>query len=248
MWNWGARCFQVLLVTDSGFSGNFSANMVVLLFSFSLKLTCLFSEEPMKRILIIAVAALICVLTGWRILHAEELNAIFGRVNEYVKASNYPKALDELSWARKEIEKLHTAKLQTFLPDELAGFTGQKVEANTMLGLSNIQRRYTKGSLNVTVSITGAGGGGAASGLGGLAAFGRMAAMMGGEAGQETFRINGRTATLAVSEKGGGSELTVFLDSGSFLKIEMSKGKDAEALKAMAGAMDLDGLDKYLRG
>lgn len=201
----------------------------------------------MKRVLFMAAALVMCVLAGWKLLRAEELDTIFGRVNEFVKAANYAKALNELEWARKEIEKKHSAKLLSFFPDTLAGFSGAKAEISSVLGISNIERKYQKGAQSVRVSLTGSSGAPGA-GLGGLAAFGRMAAMMGGEAGQETIRIAGRTATLSAEQGASGAELTVFLDSGSMLKFEMSGGSDAETLKAMANAVNLDGLDKYLKG
>jgi hypothetical protein len=72
-----------------------------------------------------------------------------------------------------------------------------------------------------------------------------MAAMFGGEAGQDTFRLQGRTAMLR--DDGGAPELQVFLDSGSILTLSGDNATGAE-LRGMAEALKLDALDSYLRG
>lgn len=180
-------------------------------------------------------------------LAAEELDQIFKRVQEMVQTKNYSKALNELTWARKEIEKMHTAQLQTFFPDELSGFKGSKVESNAALGFTSIERGYRNGNQSVKVSLTG-GSGSSQGGFGNLAALGQMAALMGNQGGMDTFRISGRTATLEKNESGQSADLTVFLDSGSILKLEGSNGASAETLKQMAEALKLDELEKYLKG
>lgn len=182
---------------------------------------------------------------------AEELNQIFTRVQEMVTAKNYTKALEELSWAKKEIEKMNTSQLKTFFPDQLSGFTGDKFEANNIFGISNVERTYRKtgDAAVVKVSLTGASSGGAAAGgFGGLAALGSMAAMMGNQEGSDTFRIDGRTASLTAQPGSKGGELTVFLNGGSILKLELNNSTNTDALKSMATAMNLNDLEKYLRG
>lgn len=198
-------------------------------------------SHPLLSIVLCALVAFPSAVAG-----AEELDAIFGKVNELVGKKNYPKALEELSWAEKEIQKLHNQRLQEFFPNELAGFTGGKTEAGGAMGFSSVERRYTKGSTSVSVALLG-GGGSALGGMGGLAAIGQMAAAFGGtQPGMDTFRIAGNTATLQV--KNNSAELSVFLSGGSILKLEMQNGKDGEALKSMANALKLSDLDTYLKG
>jgi len=178
---------------------------------------------------------------------AEDLDAIFKKVQEMVNVKNYPKAIEELAWANKEIEKLHSQRIQTFLPDELSGYKGEKAQTNAALGILSLERNYKKGASEIRVSLTGGQGGSAGGALGGLAAFGRMAAMMGNGAGQDTFRISGRTAAMQINE-GAGGELSVFLESGSVLKFETNDSAAVPALKAFAEALKVTELDGYLRG
>ena len=87
------------------------------------------------------------------------------------------------------------------------------------------------------------------AGLGGLAALGQMAAMMGGGTpGSDTFRIGGRTATLQATPGSSSSDLTIFLDSGSMLKIESYDGVSGDVLKQMAENLKINDLDNYLKG
>ena len=187
------------------------------------------------------------------IARAEDLNEIFKRVNEFVAAKNYSKAIEELAWAKKEIEKLNAGQINTFFPDTLGEFKGGEIEQGAALGIMNTSRTYTKASAGlgeygqptVIISLTGGAGGGSGSeGLGGLMALGKMAAMMDG--GQNTFRINGKTANL--TEMGDGASLTVFLDSGSVLKLEGQNGVNGAQLKSMAESLKLVELDRYLKG
>lgn len=180
---------------------------------------------------------------------ADDLGAIFKKVGELVEAKNYPKALEELGWAKNEIEKLHGQQLRGFFPDELAGFKGGKTEANMALGIVNLERDYTKGDKEVSLSLTGGSGGASQPGLGNLAQLGKMAAMMGGGSeGQETIRIAGKTAMLEKNEESESASLSIFLDSGSIVKLEMNEKAEVETLKSMAQALKLADLERYLSG
>lgn len=173
---------------------------------------------------------------------AEDINKIFTKVNEYVAEKQYSKALKELSWAEKELQKLHSTRLAEFLPEAVAGYTGEKPESNNALGFMSIERTYKGEGKTVKASILG--GSGAVTS--GLASLGAMAAAFGAmDPSVETMRIDGRTATL---RKQGATypELTVTLDGGTMVKFEGVKG-DAD-LKAFAESFNLSELEKYLKG
>lgn len=194
----------------------------------------------MKRILIAALALSLFLPA---VSQAEDINEIFKKVNEYVESKNYTKALEELNWAKKEIEKLRNEGIKTYFPDQVEGLTGQKFDVSSALGMTNLERRYAGGSTSVVVSLV---GGGKTGAFGGLAGLGKMAAMMQQGQGIDSFRIDGLTASL--DESGTNPELSVFLDSGSILKIEGTRGADGEKLKSIAKEIDLGGLDTYLKG
>ena len=173
-------------------------------------------------------------------LKADELKSLLDKVNTYANEGNYSKALEELSWAKKELETKHNQKLVSFLPENLSGFSGDKAEINSAMGFTNIGKNYSKDGNRVRLELQGGGNGGA--GLGGLAALGQMAAMFGQQAGVENMRIKGRTANLTNE----GSELSLFLDGGSMLTFRKDSG--SADLKSMAEALDLDSIENFLKG
>ncbi len=194
----------------------------------------------MKKIIALSLAATLFPMTAF----AEDINEIFKKVNQYVTEQNYPKAMEELNWAKKEIEKLNTAKLGNLLPKELNGFVGDEPKVQSAMGFNNIERNYKSAAKTIKVSITGAGADG---GMGGLAGLARMGMMMGGaQPGSDQFRVDGRTANLETN--GSNPELTIFLDSGSIMKLETQNGVDAPTLKAFAEGLKVSTLDNYLRG
>lgn len=191
----------------------------------------------MNKLIIAIVGALVLVSGG---VQAENLPDLLKKVQDYANAGNFSKAIAELDWVRKELEKGNQQKLQEFFPKEVAGYSRGNVESANVMGMSNTEASYKKDSSQVKVSLTGGTAGGALAGLAGL---GQMAAMFGGQPGVDSFRINGRTAQL--NEQGASSDLTVFLESGSLLKFE---GGSASDLRALAEGFGIEKLDGYLKG
>ncbi len=173
---------------------------------------------------------------------ADDLKSMLAKVEQLSTEGNYSKALEELNWAKKDLEQNYLKKLTSFLPDTVAGMTGAKAESNSAMGFTNVSREYSQASNAVKIEIQGGTSGSPQAGLGGLAALGQMAAMFGQQNGQATMRIDGRTANL--NENNG--ELTVFLDGGAMLNIHKTSGN--VDLKAIAEALKLDDIEKYMKG
>lgn len=178
---------------------------------------------------------------------AEDLNAIFKKVGELYAAGKYPAALTELEWARKELEKENLKKLQALLPDSIEGFTGEPVESGSGLGITNIERSYRGGSgASMKVSVTGFGGA-AGGALGGLAALGQMAAMMGNLPGMEAFRVGTLTGSMRVDQQQKEVEATVTLSGGSLFIVKLDNSTDGETVKKIAAAL-APSINTYLQG
>lgn len=179
---------------------------------------------------------------------AEELKAIFDKVQQYYQEKNFAKALEELSWAQKEIQKASAQVTQSFFPEEIDGYKGGKLENTEVFGIVNVERSYVKGeSESVKVSLMGSNKGQGQNPLGGLAAIGQMAAMMGGnQPGVDSFRMDGRTAMLETQDSS--ATLTVFLDGGSIMKFEMDGSSNGDALKKFAAVFKIADIEKHLKG
>lgn len=195
----------------------------------------------MKKVIVFSLAGISLLLM--KIGNAEDLDKIFDRVNDYVAKENYTKALKELSWARKELEKLNFKKLAAYFPDNLSGFTGGEINAQAAMGITAVSRDYTKDDRQVKVSLSGGGA------MGSMAAMSQMALMFQGNSpGMDSYRIEGRTAMLEEKPKRNRASLTVMLESGSILKFEMKRKADGGALRTMGEEFKIVDLDNYLKG
>ncbi|HMO18528.1 MAG TPA: hypothetical protein PKA63_09620 [Oligoflexia bacterium] len=194
----------------------------------------------MLRIMLTLVLAVGFVLVP-SISAADELKKILEKVEQYVADENYAKALEELGWAKKELEGKYNEKLAALLPDTLADFTGAKTETNSVMGFTTISRIYSNSGNSFRLELQSSSGS-AGGGLGGFAALGQMAAMFGQQAGQSSLRINGRTANL--QEENG--EMVIYLDGGSMINIKRESGKIN--FKTIAEAIDLDAVEKQVKG
>ncbi len=138
--------------------------------------------------------------------------------------------------------------LQALFPSEVEGYKGGKLESSSVMGFTTIERLYQKGDpVSIKASLLGSSGGQGQNPLGGLAAMGQMAAMMGGaQPGTDTFRMDGRTAILEKQDDS--AELTVFLDGGAMLKFEQSGSANGDELKKFASAFKISEIEKTLKG
>jgi hypothetical protein len=192
--------------------------------------------------------SLIVGIAAPHVTQAEDLKQIFEKVQQYYQDKNYSKALEELSWAQREIEKANAEVTQSFFPNEIEGFKGGKIENTSVFGFMNVERSYEKGeSESIKVALMGSSKGQGQNPLGGLAAMGQMAAMMAGtQPGVDSFRLDGRTAMLEKEDES--ASLTVFLDGGSMLKFEVNGSNNADTLKKFASAFTIADIEKHLKG
>jgi hypothetical protein len=172
----------------------------------------------------------------------EEIDTIATKVKEYTAAGNYTKALEELAWYKNEIEKRHSNKILEFFHEELEGFQRQQPKTQSTVGITTIEALYRRREEYIKTVLTG-GSGGSAGAMGGLAAFGQLAAMQHGMPGQDSFRLQGFTATL--NEKQLRPELSVFIDSGWIIKFIAS---DTTLVRSFANAFPIAKLNNYLKG
>jgi hypothetical protein len=196
------------------------------------------------------IAAGIVTFTGTAVAE-EQFGDLLSRATKLKDEGKYSQALAELSWAQKQLEQLHTKKLESFLPAQAGGFTGGEVEANSALGILNIERSYKDAAgTKLKASLTGSTSseGGAAQGMGALAGFAQMAQFMGnGEAGSESVRIKNARGTI--TKEGSNLKLMLPLQStGLFFSVEGVDGKATkEQLVSVAEAVDSAAIESYLK-
>lgn len=196
-------------------------------------------------LVLVGLASFSVLSVSPQLAQAEDIDKVLEKVKSLVQTKNYPKAAEELGWAQKEIEKLHTSKIKEFLPGQLGGLQGGKFAIEGGFGLTSVQRAYQGEKAKVNVSLVGNDKGGA----GGLAQLGKMAALLGPQGGgEESIRINGFTARIENAGEGESPALSVFLESGGILKFESENEGALELLKKMAEETNIAALDSYLSG
>jgi hypothetical protein len=145
-------------------------------------------------------------------------------------------ALDEARWCVESLQQLRQQATLTVFPDSVDGFAGGELDNQSAMGMTIIERSYSKDGGNVSVSLTtGVAGGG-------LAALAQLGMGMGG--GGKKIRVQKRTV-IDMSEANGESQYMVQLKSGGMLTIS-SSDLDAEQLLTFVKAFPIEKLDDAL--
>jgi hypothetical protein len=176
---------------------------------------------------------------------AEDLDpdALFESAKAAYGERKYGKALADLRLLVSEVGRRRVDALREFLPGTTAGFTAGEVEATDLSGLgmavgATLRRDYDKAGARASVELT------VDSPMVGALAM-AMNPMIVQASGHTIVRVKGRQALLEVPKGGGDASITMLLASNTAsLKVSGPTKADAEAL---AGAMDLDRLEKALQ-
>lgn len=143
-------------------------------------------------------------------------------------------ALEEARWCLTQLEQIKQGQTTSYFKDEIDGYKGGKLDSQQAMGMSIIERRYTKGNNSVQVSLSGGVSNIAAIALEAFASFG-VSATPG-----KKIRIQRRTATL--TNQSDTPQLLVTLKSGGILTFESSQLSE-DALVAFAEAFPIAELD-----
>jgi len=146
-------------------------------------------------------------------------------------------ALDEAKWCVESLEQLRQQVTLTVFPDTVEGFEGGEIDNQSAMGMTIIERRYSREGDDVAVSLT--------TGIagGGLAALAQLGMGMSAGSGKK-LRVQKRTV-LDMSEAGGEAQYMVQLKSGGMLNIS-SSDLDAATLLPFVKAFPIADLDEAL--
>ena len=143
-------------------------------------------------------------------------------------------ALEEAQWCVTQLEQLKQGKVSSFFKDEIDGFKGGKLEQQQAMGISMIERNYSKDGKVINVSLSGGASGAASNAFAALASLGMQST------NGKKVRIQRRTAM--VSDEGGSVQVVVTLKSGGMLTFESNdlNSNDAIAFAKAFPVADLD--------
>ena len=142
-------------------------------------------------------------------------------------------AIEEAEWGLELLRQLKRGATATHFLDEVLGYVGAPLQTNTAMGMTVMERSYSKGNSTISVTLTG----GMNSAMGGLGALANMGMMGGGE----KVRIQRRTGT-AMSD-GGENTIMFGLKEAGMLNFE-SRDVSMDELKAFAEAFPIAELDE----
>lgn len=155
------------------------------------------------------------------------------------EAGEYTTAAGQLDYAAQLVRQLKGGRLEAFLPQPVAGWTGSKTEMNATSmfgGGTSVERAYTKLDSRITVQIIGD-----APMLQGLLMMFGNPAMLQGNAKLQT--IKGQRAIVQMEPNGTDGELSIVVGQRFLVKINGNR-VSRDDLIAFAQTIDYEGLAK----
>lgn len=147
-------------------------------------------------------------------------------------------ALEEARWCVTQLEQLKQGRVSSFFKDEIDGFKGGKLDQQQAMGISMIERNYSKDGKVIKVSLSGGASGAANNAFAALASFGLQST------NGTKIRIQRRTAM--VSDESGDINIVVTLKSGGMLTFE-SNDLNSDDTTAFAKAFPIADLDDAIK-
>ncbi|MEE9319171.1 MAG: hypothetical protein V3U76_01880 [Granulosicoccus sp.] len=164
----------------------------------------------MNKMATLVVIALLSGSTSIFAQSAEDATEACNEAARLIAKKDIDGALEEARWCVESLQQMKQQQTLAVMPDEVKDFVGGDIEENTIMGMTMIERSYTRDDETIKVSMTS----GAASGA--LAGLTQMALGMGG--GGKKMRIQKRTV-VDMSEADGKASFVVQLKSGGMLTI-----------------------------
>lgn len=192
----------------------------------------------MKKQLVIVASALCMGGAQWAIAQsAVDAAAACTEAAKLIGENDIVGALDEAQWCVESLQQLRQQATLEVFPEEVDGFAGGELDNQSAMGMTLLERTYSRDGTEVKVSLT--------TGIagGGLAALAQLGMGMGAGTGKK-IRVQKRTV-LDMSEMGGESQYMVQLKSGGMMTIS-SSDLDAEQLLSFVRAFPIVELDDAL--
>ena len=188
------------------------------------------------------VAALFSSVNSAQAQTAEDASAACLEAARMIEENDFANALDEAKWCVESLEQLKRERTFTVFPDEIDGFVAGELRNESALGMSMIEREYSRDGDIISVSlVSGVAGGG--FGAGGLAALAQLGLGAGG-AGKK-IRVQKRTV-IDMSESSGNAQFLVQLKSTQGMLTISSDNLSSEEVLTFVRAFPIKDLDEAL--
>lgn len=148
-------------------------------------------------------------------------------------------ALEEAKWCVTQLEQLKQSKSSSYFKDEINGYKGEKLNSQQTMGISIVERSYSKNGQVIKVSLSGGVSDSMNNAFAAIASFGLQAVQ------GEKIRIQRRTAVI-VNNNAKLTQVIVTLKSSGMLTFE-SKNTSDDDIVAFAKAFPVADLDDSRR-
>lgn len=155
---------------------------------------------------------------------------------ELFKEGDVDGALEEARWCVTQLEQMKQGQISEYFKDEVNGYKGGKIASQQAMGMSSVERSYTKKGSKIKVSLA---GGASSAGNSAFSALAQFGLQMGGSGTK--VRIQRRSAVI--NNKGNSVQLIVTLKSGGMLNFD-SRDVDEDELVAFAKKFPVKELDE----
>ncbi len=173
--------------------------------------------------------------TGIPAIAEDDPSAICSSAATLAKEGDIAGALEEARWCVTQLEQLMQQQVSSFFPDEVNGYTAGEIKKEQVMGMTMIERNYSKDDNTISVSLTGGGSSGSANAFSALALMGMQMGGMG-----QKIRIQKRSA--AVIDENNSVQVVVTLKSGGMLTFE-SREASSDTVVAFAKKFPVAKLD-----
>ena len=188
------------------------------------------------------IAALFSSVNSAQAQTAEDASAACLEAARLIEENDFANALDEAKWCVESLEQLKRERTFTVFPDEIDGFVGGELQNESALGMSMIEREYSRDGDIISVSLI-SGGVGGGFGAGGLAALAQLGLGAGG-AGKK-IRVQKRTV-IDMSESSGNAQFLVQLKSSQGMLTISSDNLSSDEVLTFVRAFPIKDLDEAL--
>jgi len=181
--------------------------------------------------------ALLVILLSGTLFAQEDPKVLFESASELYEAGDIDGAIEEAEWGLELLRQMKREATSSQFLDEIAGYTGSPLETNAAMGMTVMERTYSKDGKSIRVTLAG-GMNSAMGGLGALASMGMMGA-------GEKVRIQRRTGN-AMTE-GSNQKIMFTMKEAGMLTFE-SSNVSMDELKVFAEAFPIAALDEASAG
>lgn len=189
------------------------------------------------------IALLLVTLFGVSIAAADNFTELTNNSKKYYEQKRYYKAIEELEWAKKELNNLHFEKLKGYLPVNVTGYahtdSGQDV-----VGIKGLERTYRQDDSgnDVTINIMSGSSAGGTAGLGAFMNFANWANTM--DPQSSMVMVKGLKGSMRYDSDSQEATLTFSLPQNVVVTITSNGFPNGDEAKKFAELINFEGLQK----